>query len=65
MSSATGSASVCVLPELNLSDLDVELEAKEAAERVSIRRTVRRGRDAWELIQKSESYEVGPLSVQH
>jgi hypothetical protein len=45
------------LPTVEIDDVNVELEAKEAAERVSIRRTIRRGRDAWEAIHKSESFE--------
>lgn len=45
------------LPVVEIDDIDVEREAKEAAERVSIRRTIRRGRDAWDAIHKSESFE--------
>lgn len=45
------------LPTFNLSDIDIEREAKEAAARVAERRTIRRGRDAWEQINKAESFD--------
>jgi hypothetical protein len=45
------------LPRFNLDDIDIEREAKEAAARVAERRIIRRGRDAWDAINKSESFE--------
>ena len=45
------------LPKLNLPDIDIELEAREAAARVAERRTIRRGLDAWAEINKAESFE--------
>jgi hypothetical protein len=46
------------LPAVNLSDLDVEREAKEAAARVAERRVIRNGRDAWEAIAKTETLDA-------
>jgi len=45
------------LPSVELADIDVEREAKEAAERVSTRRTIRQGLDAWRAINKAESFD--------
>ncbi len=45
------------LPALNLPDLDVEAEAREAAARVAERRVIRAGLDAWAAINKAESFE--------
>ena len=45
------------LPKLNLGDLDVEAieaEARQAATKV---KTIRAGRDAWEAINKAQSFE--------
>jgi hypothetical protein len=44
------------LPPVALDDLDVEAEAREAQDRVIERRTIRRGLDAWEAINKSQSF---------
>jgi hypothetical protein len=45
------------LPRINLTDIDVEREAREAAARVAERRVVRRGLDAWHAIGKAESFD--------
>jgi hypothetical protein len=45
------------LPVFNLTDIDIEREAKEAAARVATTRIIRRGRDCWDAIHKSESFE--------
>ncbi len=45
------------LPTFNLPDFDHALEAKERAERIIERRTIRAGRDAWEAINKTQSFE--------
>jgi hypothetical protein len=45
------------VPPIDLPDVDVEREAREAQQRVIERRTIRRGRDAWEQINKAESFE--------
>jgi hypothetical protein len=45
------------LPAFNLADIDIEAEAREAAERVAEQRTIRAGRDAWHLIGKAQSFE--------
>ncbi len=38
------------LPQFDLADVDVEREAKEAAERVIERKVIRAGVDAWAAI---------------
>jgi hypothetical protein len=45
------------MPVFNLDGYSVELEAREAQARVIERRTIRRGRDAWEQINKAESFD--------
>jgi hypothetical protein len=45
------------LPPVKLDDLDIEREAKEAAQRIAERRIVRQGLDAWRAIGKAESFE--------
>jgi hypothetical protein len=45
------------LPIIELADIDVEKEAREAQARVIERRTIRRGRDAWREINRAESFE--------
>jgi hypothetical protein len=45
------------LPAVELDDIDIEREAKEAAARVAERRLVRRGLDAWREINKAESFD--------
>jgi len=45
------------LPAVNLPDLDVEAEAREAAARVAERRTIREGLDCWRELGRAESYE--------
>jgi hypothetical protein len=45
------------LPAVELTDIDIEREAKEAAARVAERRVVRRGLDAWREINRAESFE--------
>jgi hypothetical protein len=45
------------LARVNLPDIDLEAEAREAAERAAEVRTIRAGRDAWQLIGKAESFE--------
>jgi hypothetical protein len=45
------------LPTIVLPPDDIEYEIKEAAARVSQQRTIRLGRDAWHLTQKSASFE--------
>jgi hypothetical protein len=44
------------LPPIALDDLDIEREAKEAAQRIAERRVVRQGLDAWREINKAESF---------
>ncbi len=39
-----------------MADIDIEREVKEAAERVTERKVIRAGRDAWLAIDKSESF---------
>jgi hypothetical protein len=46
------------LARINLPDVDIELEAKEAAERITTARTIRQGLDAWRAIGKSNSFEA-------
>ena len=46
------------LPIVELDDIDVEREAREAAERVAERRVIRTGLDAWKEINKAESFEA-------
>jgi hypothetical protein len=46
------------LPRFNLDDIDVEREAREAAERLAQRRVLRNGLDAWRAIGKAESLEA-------
>jgi len=46
---------------ISFPDLDVELEAKEAAQRIATNRIIRQGRDAWEQIAKSNSFETWML----
>jgi hypothetical protein len=43
---------------IKLADLDIELEAKEAAAKVAERRVIRAGRDAWHEIGRAESFEA-------
>jgi hypothetical protein len=48
------------LPALRLPEIDKEViadETRAVAKRIAERRTVRRGRDAWEAISKAESFE--------
>jgi hypothetical protein len=45
------------LPKFDLADIDIEIEAKEAAARVAEKKVIRRGRDCWEAIGQAESYE--------
>jgi hypothetical protein len=45
------------LPPVNLSDLDIEREAKEAVARVAERRIIRTGLDAWREINRAESFD--------
>jgi hypothetical protein len=45
------------LPRFNLTDLDVEAEAREAVARVAERRIIRNGLDAWREINRAESFE--------
>jgi hypothetical protein len=45
------------LPKLNFIKLDIEHEAKEAAERFATTRIIRQGRDAWEAINKTQSFD--------
>jgi hypothetical protein len=51
------------LPIVKLDDIDIEREAKEAAQRIAERRVVRNGRDAWEAINKAQSSFEGWLAV--
>jgi hypothetical protein len=44
------------LPRFDLDDVDLQREAREAAERVSTQRVIRAGRDAWEAIGNAESF---------
>ena len=44
-------------PPINLPDIDIELEAREAQARVAERRTIRRGLDALAAINKAESFD--------
>jgi hypothetical protein len=45
------------LPKFQLADIDIEREAKEAAQRVAERRVVRQGLDALHAIGKAESFD--------
>jgi hypothetical protein len=48
------------MPRINLPDIDdatIEAEAREAQARVAERRTIRRGLDAWESINKAQSFD--------
>jgi hypothetical protein len=45
------------LPTVKLAEIDIALEAKEAAERAATRRIICQGSDAWDTIHKSESFE--------
>jgi hypothetical protein len=45
------------LPRLNIADLDVEAESREVQGRIAEQRTIRAGRDAWQAINKAESFE--------
>jgi hypothetical protein len=45
------------LPAVNIPDIDIEREAREAQARVVERRTIREGLDAWHAIGKAESFE--------
>jgi hypothetical protein len=45
------------LPTVALADVDLEREAREAAQRIAERRVVRRGLDAWREINKAESFD--------
>jgi hypothetical protein len=45
------------LPPIELDDIDVEIELKEAAARVAERKVVRQGLDAWRAIGKAESFD--------
>jgi hypothetical protein len=45
------------LPVFNLDDHQLEIEAREVQARIIERRTIRRGRDAWEQINKVESFD--------
>jgi hypothetical protein len=45
------------LPKLNLPDIDIEAEAREAAERVAERKVIRAGLDAWQAINKAQSFQ--------
>jgi hypothetical protein len=49
------------MPRFNLPDIDTELEAKEAAQRVATNRIIRQGRDCWEQTSKSNSVETWML----
>jgi hypothetical protein len=46
------------LPPFELADIDIEREAKEAAQRVCERKIVRIGRDAYHEITRAESFEA-------
>jgi hypothetical protein len=45
------------LPTIDIADIDIEREAKEAAAKVAERRIVRQGLDAWREINRAESFE--------
>jgi hypothetical protein len=45
------------LPRFKLPDIDIEAEAREAAERITERKVIRLGRDAWHLVGQAESFE--------
>ncbi len=45
------------LPAINLPDLDIEREAREAQARVIERKAIRAGIDAWREINRAESFE--------
>jgi hypothetical protein len=45
------------LPAVNIPDIDIEREAREAQARVVERRTIREGLDAWRAIGKAESFD--------
>ena len=49
------------MPRFNLPDIDIEAEAREAAQRVATNRIIRQGRDCWEQINKSNSVETWML----
>ncbi len=46
------------LPKFVLADVDIEREAREAAERIAEKRVIRAGRDAWQTIGKAETFEA-------
>jgi hypothetical protein len=50
------------LPAVEIADIDVEREAREAQARVIQRRTLRAGFDAWLSIRKTETFD-GYLSI--
>jgi hypothetical protein len=45
------------LPSLKLDDIDIEREAREAAQRVAERKVIRAGRDAWEAIHRVQTFQ--------
>jgi hypothetical protein len=45
------------LPRLNIADLDIEAEAREVQGRIAEQRTIRAGRDAWQAINRAESFD--------
>jgi hypothetical protein len=46
------------LVKLHLPDIDTSVEIKEAAERIATTRIIRQGRDAWQAIGKTESFDA-------
>jgi hypothetical protein len=55
---AAHNAPSVTVARIKLTDLDNELERKEAAERIAERRIIRAGRDAWHEIGRAESFEA-------
>ena len=46
------------LPQLALRDIDIEAEAREAAANVAERKIIRMGRDCWQEIGRTNSFEA-------
>jgi hypothetical protein len=46
------------LPKFALTDIAIEIEAREAAARVAERKIIRAGVDAWQAIGKADSFEA-------
>jgi hypothetical protein len=45
------------LPQFTLTDIDIEAEAREAAQIVAERKVIRAGVECWQAIGRAESFE--------